>query len=51
MADVKVIKAECNPEFKSQLQAFLKKKGESEASIVRKALRYYMQVNSAPKQP
>jgi hypothetical protein len=49
MASVKVIKAECNEQFKEKFKAFLKKKGESEAAIVRKAVKKYMDSNEAPK--
>jgi len=44
-----VIKAECNEEFKNKVKMFLKKKGESEAAIVRKALKKYIDANEAPK--
>lgn len=51
MADVKVIKAECTPEFKEKLREFLKKKGESEATVLKRAVKNYIEANSAPKLP
>ncbi len=44
-----VIKAECNTEFKNKVKEFLKKKGESEAKIVRKAMSSYMKANEVQK--
>ncbi len=48
MDEPKVIKAECTPELKAKLEAFRKKKGETEASIIRKAVTKYI-TNEAPK--
>lgn len=47
---MKVIKAECTKEFKEKVEAFRKKKGETEAAIVRKALMNYIST-PVPKSP
>lgn len=39
---VAVIKAECHPDFKNRVSEFVKKKGETESSIIRKAVLNYI---------
>jgi predicted DNA-binding protein len=40
--EMSVIKTECPPELKNQFKELAKTKGETEASLVRKALMNYM---------
>jgi len=47
MDKMKFVKAKLTPEFKEKVKAFADSKGETEATIVRKALLKY--VNPAPK--
>jgi predicted DNA-binding protein len=39
---MKVIKARCTPEMKEKVKEFVKKSGESEEAMVRKAVRNYI---------
>jgi predicted transcriptional regulator len=46
---MKVIKARCTPELKEKVKEFVKKSGESEEAMIRKAIRNY--ITTAPKSP